>query len=39
MTLSRDAWQALMTPEQRANLLATIATVVRSFGGREDTAG
>lgn len=39
MTLGRDAWEALMPPEQRANVLATIATVVRSFGDREGPAG
>jgi len=39
MTLGRDAWEALLPPEQRANLLATIATVVQSFGTREGTQG
>jgi hypothetical protein len=39
MTLGRHAWEALMPPEKRADVLATIATVVRSFGSREGTGG
>jgi hypothetical protein len=39
MTLGREAWEALMPPEQRAALLTTISAVVRSMGSREGTAG
>jgi hypothetical protein len=39
MTFGREAFEALMSPEQRASVLATLLTVVRSLGNRDGTAG
>jgi hypothetical protein len=39
MSFGREAFEALMPPEQRANVLATLLTVVRSLGNRDGTAG